>query len=621
MRINTLELTNFQGIKHAAFDFNGHDVDIYGDNATGKTTIANAWCWLLFDRASTAIAKYSPKTRGIDGELHGLDHSVTANISLDNGQTVTFSKTLKETWKKKRGAAQADFCGHSVDYAINGVPSKEREYSDYIASIANGIDNLMILTIPGYFAEGISWDQRRRVLLEMLGDISDDAVIDSLPELAGLRDYLCGRSVDDVTKIAKAKKTEINKQLNTIPARIDEASRAIPEEVDYKEIESKLLNLPDPIEKKREELAKVKTEAAQAQASYTMAIMLKRSQYADTVKEINDRLETARKTLSAAVNGAEIAGYNIRRLETMRKDLLSEYSKIQAMAWEDSNEICPTCGRPLPEDEIAAAKAEFTANRSQKLTEINERGKKTCSQAVIDAAKDELREQQQLIEQAQNDIVAISAELTRAKESTQVLAWHDTDEGKRYKELIESIEHGPCCEDDQKTQQERIHLQALLAGRKQAEAQRQRIAALKDEERKLAGEYEQMERGLYLCELFSRTKANMLEDGINQRFANVRFRLFVEQINGGLKDDCEVMLPAENGGLVPYSHANRAAQINASIEIISVLGVWLGISAPVIIDNAEAVTHLITSGIGQLIRLIVSEPDKKMRVEQILKED
>jgi hypothetical protein len=123
-----------------------------------------------------------------------------------------------------------------------------------------------------------------------------------------------------------------------------------------------------------------------------------------------------------------------------------------------------------------------------------------------------------------------------------------------------------------------------------------------------------VEKGIYLCELFIRAKVALITDSINRRFRAVRFRLFLEQINGGLKEDCEVMVPSVGGSLVPYFSANNAARINASLEIIDALGSDWGERMPVMVDNAESVTRLNPIG-AQVIRLVVSADDPALRLE------
>lgn len=105
----------------------------------------------------------------------------------------------------------------------------------------------------------------------------------------------------------------------------------------------------------------------------------------------------------------------------------------------------------------------------------------------------------------------------------------------------------------------------------------------------------------------------MLDEKINSVFKNVRFQLFVDQINGGIKEDCEVLVPSEGGRLVPFSLANNAGRINAGLEIVDTLAKHFKFSMPIFIDNAESVTRLYDTT-SQIIRLVVSEQDKSLRL-------
>ena len=134
------------------------------------------------------------------------------------------------------------------------------------------------------------------------------------------------------------------------------------------------------------------------------------------------------------------------------------------------------------------------------------------------------------------------------------------------------------------------------------------VAALK--ERKLAAEYENLEKQLYLTEQFTRSKVRLLEDRINSRFKLARFKMFNALINGGIEECCEVLYEG-----VPYSTAlNNSARINVGLDIINALSDHYKFSAPIFVDNAEAVTQLLDTS-GQQIRLYVSSGDKALRIE------
>ena len=136
--------------------------------------------------------------------------------------------------------------------------------------------------------------------------------------------------------------------------------------------------------------------------------------------------------------------------------------------------------------------------------------------------------------------------------------------------------------------------------------QNKRIDELKKTQKILSENYEKMEFEIHLCEEFIKTKVNMITENINQYFKNVRFKLFETQINGGLKECCDVMVPAKSGAYVPFNNgSNRGANMNAGIEMISVLSRYIGAELPVFVDNAESVVDLNSYDNMQIIKLVV----------------
>ena len=305
-----------------------------------------------------------------------------------------------------------------------------------------------------------------------------------------------------------------------------------------------------------------------------------------------------------------------------------EYAEVQSQIWDEAQETCPTCGQRLPTDRIEAMKADFNQRRSERLMAINERGKAECSGAMIENATKQAEDAEKAATLAdteasltQNRIDSLRTKLT------QVPAFETTPE---YFTLSGEIticraaerEAGRTAASDtsgidaqlQLWDAEISALQRQKIQYEQAETQKNRIAELEAQEKQMGAEFENLERGIWLCDEFTKTKVRMLTNRIDSKFKNVRFRLFQEQLNGGVKDDCEVLIPGEGGRMVPYTFANNAARINAGLEIISVLSEHWNMDMPVFIDNAESVTRLASTWM-QTIRLVVSEQDKKLRLE------
>ncbi len=654
MVIWRLVLNNFQGIRSLAVDLRGKSASFYGDNGTGKTTVYNALTWLLFDKASNGAKGFTPKTRDKNGEVHNLEHSVEGEFETDDGRRVVLKKTFREVYKKKRGTAREEFSGHSVDYAIDGVPVKEKEFSERVLEFCGGDEKrIRVLTMPDCFAEQLPWEERRKILLELVGNCSEEDVVAENEELEDLLDILkmpgaADRryTVDEYRSIATARKADINKQLQEIPARIDESTRMVSDagETNLSELEeairradaeyTALVNqksllmcsgateVEKSIQESRMKLATALTEFNEANADkYREAsgeITALRREHAKMVGESTE-LEGELKALRS----------ELARKTELRKELVEQYRTVSATKWDEKKNVCPTCGRSFPAQKVDEMRTAFEDNRDATLMEINRRGKAEASKEVIEKIVARIAEIEKRIadlgaraESTLQSINTLEATLEKKPsfETTDayktITAEISELEKKREsdgKSLSESI--GKLEDEMKQIRERRDGLEKKKAAVAMADSAKKRVEELEKQEKDLGAVYEDIERGLYLCEVYTKTMVNMLTEKINERFKNVRFRLFQSQINGGIKEDCEVMVPSAEGNLIPYGMANNAARLNAGLEIIDTLSDFWGIRMPVVLDNAEAVTHPYEMRAGQFIRLIVSEADKKLRVD------
>jgi len=649
MKLHKLSLSNFKGLKSFTLEPKGQSINIYGDNATGKTTIYDAFLWLLFDKDSANRKDFEIKTIGPDGQyIHGLDHSVEATLEIDGAEMLTLKKVYKEKWTKKRGSAKAEFTGHTVDHFIDGVPVQKKEYDARIAEIAD--ENIFrLLTDPRYFNEVLHWQKRREILLEVCGDVSDAEVIASKKELSKLADILGNRTIEQHRKVIQSRRTEINRELEKIPVRIDEAERNLPRIDDIANPDA----LPDDIEKLRAELRKKQEELAQAKAGGQIAektkeLRLIEGQILDLRNKhrqaLDEEVGEKRRELAAIqgeifktrtdINAKEsaLASYEaeIKSLDEKMETLRRGWHIENNMVFEfEQSETCPTCGQPLPAEQIEAARekalADFNREKAEKLESINAEGKRLAgvkqtmeqnlavASEALAKAKADLAELEQTEASLKAEIEAImqgSQPVESTPEYYQLYAkQRDLQDEIRKLEADNSIavtaiqkEIDTLTDAIQALEQAQARLEAWKKGL-------QRIEDLKAEERRLASEFEDLERQLYLTEEFIRTKVRLLEDRINSKFKLARFKLFNTLVNGGIEECCETTFQG-----VPYSNLNNGARLNIGLDIINTLADHYGFTPPVWLDNAESVTNILPT-MGQQIRLIVSATDKKLRVE------
>lgn len=661
MKLISMALENFKGIKHKEFNFDGCDANIYGANGTGKTTVFDAFTWLLFGKASEERANFSPKTITAEGAAHNLDHSVECDIEID-GTMTTFKRVYHEVYKKTRGHADAVLSGHTTDYYINGVPKKEKEYQKFWQDIFDSDEEVKLLTIPSYFAEQLHWEKRRAILLEICGNISDLAIMETDTELKELSSQVGSNSVDEYKKIVKAQKVTVNKKLELIPARIDEATKAIPDNLptDSKEVmERRAAELRKAISDAETERASIiagddkeahtRTEIAELNAALSEA----KAKYAEKQRAADDaalgkiqvirkKLADAENELSENIRTLERAKRQVADIESKRNEILAahrekqaEKTNVEAEQFGEKSTVCDKCGQALPEDKVLDLKAMFNERKSNRLSaltdEMNalvEKGKKEVSKEMLAEAAAEVEKYEQLVNSGHETVNAIKLDLDEAQETANIEkmpAFETTDEYKQITEKIEEIKNrdyeAPRTDSiDAKIADLRSAestITASIAALETEATQKARIAELEQEEKELGRQYEEAEHALYLCEKFTRVKAALLNDKINEHFKTVKFQLFKQNItNDGIDDICDVLVPTATGAFVPFSDANKAARLNAGIEIIGVLGEYYGVELPIFVDNAESVTHIVSTK-GQLIRLIVSESDKELRLETL----
>lgn len=640
IRLQRLTLSNFKGIKALTLDLAGKSASIYGANATGKTTIYDAFLWLLFDKDSQNKSAFNIKTLDADGNaLHGLDHEVEAVLSVD-GQELTLKKSYKEKWTKRRGSATAEFTGHTTDYYIDGVPVKKSEYDDRIAELVHE-DVFKLLTSPTYFNEQLHWQDRRQILLEVCGDISDDDVIASDKALSNLPKILQGRTLDDHLKIIASQRKMINKELEQLPTRIDEVMRGLPDvsDIDPALLHQELKETGEAIKLKETEIAKLKTGGgvaakarelddleseivklkAEAHKATDSAMQAKRQELASVrlgIMNCKSEIEQAQMDIGTLKG-------ELTRLDVEIPKLRGEWHKVNDQQW-DGNEICPTCGQPLPPEQVEDALAAFNRWKANELERITAKGQELSgrrrdAKRAIERAQELLAELEARLAKLEADEAVILDEIEALTLKTQTAEAPELEaklaERQKLEAEIEAIKAGS----SEAVEKAEAELDELRSTYQRLEAERaliqrynqgqERIEELKHQERQLAAEYEQLEEQLYLCEQFVRAKVSLLEDKINSKFKLARFKLFEQQVNGALNEVCDTTYKG-----VPYGDMNNAAKINTGLDIIRTLSKHYRFSAPIFVDNAEAVVQLLPID-SQVIRLVVSAKHKKLRVE------
>lgn len=635
--IKKLNLLNFKGIKSLTINFN-HNTDISGDNGTGKTTIFDAFLWIMFDKDSSNKSDFNIKTLDEHGKAYNkLDHEVSAVLSID-GSDVYLKKTMREKWVKRRGDASVVFDGHETTYSWNDVPVSQGEYKKKISTI---IDEQLfrMLTDPEYFNK-LKWQERRNILMGITSKIDDNSIRSAKHDFSELLNQISGKTIEELRKEIVAKKKKIKDELLLIPSRIDEANRSMPEKTDYVQLREVYIGLEkevDMIDGQIKDKAEINKQANEKKLEIQNKLFGMRTQIQDiefsVEKTINNEEREAQTASLQLRTNLELCDKAVKNHNLKVEELAKECQEIELRLSElrvsyrkqdeeqlfftEGEFICPACKRPLDDSDIEQKKNEitisFNTNKSKRLEEINNKGKLIKSQLEekqkhIELLKDEIVVLVEKFNNASSDYQRSLSQTKQPKLMSDILKTNKeyNDIKANIKELENNTEHA--VSNDENLQKAKKDIQNKMIGIKEkidteklAAKLNIRISELSLMEKTMAQEIADLEKTELLVQEFIKAKISLLETSINKKFRYVKFKLFDMQVNGQEVECCDTVI---NG--VPWDDANNAAKINSGLDIINTLGNHYKILAPVFIDNAEAVNKLSDMDC-QVIRLMVSK--------------
>lgn len=650
--LKSLALVNFKGVRDFSIAFNDGITTVCGDNGTGKTTLYDAYLWLLFGKDSTGRSDgangFNVKTTGEDGKpIYRLEHSVTAVLEVDEKE-IKLQRSLVEKWQKVNGTTE-EVMKDETQYFINDVRTgTKKEYQAEISEIIPE-DMFRMITNPYYFTS-LGAETQKDMLLEMVGNIDDEEVAATDPDFLALLDQINGTSLAKWAREIAAKKRACNDALATIPASIETAQKLMPESENWTVLEKQLKEVQDRV---KEIDAQIADKSALNDEAYKRKMALMKQQ-ADKRIKLQDRENTIRMEANAAHNKAlsdiqqmeNELSINQKNLDSYRNDKMNVDGKIdelngklvemreqfKTVAKEQFPEpsgdvlVCPTCGEPYKgenlENAIAKLRGNFEQSKSKRQKDIQTKGKKY--KAEYDRAVEQQTKLTGLIAKLEDDALEIKGNITIKKNNIPVAG--NADEaiandkeciGLRndIAEIANQLQVEVPQADVSELQSEKADSNAAIADinkrlgkRAVIERVNKEIADL--EEKRIANNQAKADlekwEDVYLR--FQKAKDEVLMQRINGLFNVVSFSFVKEQKNGGEKVTCYCMV---NG--VPYADVNACGKVNAGLDIINAICATKGISAPIFIDNRESFNQIIPT-ISQIVNLKVSN-DKSLTIK------
>lgn len=646
--LKQISFLNFKGLKDFQITFNDDVTSVFGKNGTGKTTIFDGFTWLLFGKDSQDRKQFNLKTLDENGKvIPKIPHEVSAIIE-NNGETIELCRRLKEKWVKRRGQVDEEFLGHEEQRLYNNVPMSVKEWNDKISNICPE-EIFKLITNPKHFVSQKT-DVQRKMLFKMAGEISDSEIAKDNKDFTSLLESLSGKTMEEYKKEIQEKKKRIKSEIEFIPARIDERKRDLAEivEPDYDAIETTIKEKSEQKNKIEEEMMDIimkndsirneydklfneswnlNSRKLQLEKDIEDKLMAEYREFMQKKSAIESEISMQKDNIENLTKRKETLDKTLEDMKNYRYQLIEEWKRINdsEITFSENDFVCPTCKRPLDVDDIEKRKNElienFNLEKSRKLEENNKKG-----QGLRRMMEDSIKKMSSIdeeIKSAFDEIERLKSlneyRMGMANPSESGLVRKSIESNEEYIRLLEEIavnenklkelSNGESFGID--SQKEEISslaseindLMLKLSVKERVEAIKERIIELENNYRKGAQELAELERIEFCIEQFAKAKTEAVEKRINGMFSFVKFKMYNQQINGGEVETCEA---TANG--IPYSSQNNAMKINMGIDIINAICKYVGITAPIIVDNAESVNEIIPTQ-SQLIKLVVSDKE------------
>lgn len=674
LKIRSLHMENFKGIKSLDVNFS-NKTSIKGQNAAGKTTIFDAFTWLLFNKNSAGEEKFNVRPLDKDGNrIDNVEIRVVAVLDVD-GKEMELSKIQKQNWVKKRGTDTVTLQGNVNSFEIDGYPKSEADFKAYVSGLAQSEDMFKMLTNPQYFSS-LKWKDQRDILMRLATDVSDVELAQTDAKYAPLLGELeKAPSTDDIrAKFSKALSGWKKKQAE-IPVRIDEAEKS---KVDVDVAEQELANVDlvrriAECDKKMENagsaLGDLRSKEMQLQfdmsgmeQTMNRELSNKRSIMDAELRDCKNELEHFAVTISLKEKQISDNEKAITDADAERKKLGEQYNSEKAKAFDEtpylfdeskwifdeSTTVCSLCGQKLPADKIEQLKADFEERKTKAKADAKRKLNDSKSDFITqkESNLEEIKAygfaKKNLIEELTKKNADLQMEIDSLKKQEQGTLTNKEELCKLLSEIPEEADYSQN-EEYVKLKAEHDKILADIA-KLESEGADKVVTDLKAEKADLQSQLDEVNNVIAQAanNVAIDDRIETLRDEqkeIGQKVADqeqmlylleefIRFKLnkVSESINSHFKTvNFKLFEMQLNGGMkdccectvngIPYSTLNSGHRIVAGLDIIRSLSELYGVSVPIFVDNAESLNEFNVPDMdAQLILLSVSE-DKQLKVE------
>lgn len=635
IKLLSMHLKNFMCYEEQGFDFHDKTV-ISGANGRGKSSIASAYTWCLFDcdyeMRSNPVVRREVNGSPVDGDVE-----VTLVLDMD-GREITVRKVQKRTYIKDRSSYKDD-----NKYFINDVPKTKTAFNEYLE-----VDNAfkMSSNINAFLNQ--KPDEVRKFLFQTVKDIPDASVADKYPDLAEMGVLLEKYSVEELSAMNKKRVADIKKELPILDGQIKEKKADIKakSDMDVSDLEVQ----KNCLKQKIQENADKQLESEKLYKNYnelTDGVLELKIELSGLERKANEALvEERAKMLSASASKISDRGelqIGINAIETQISAAVAAIDRLKGklegirIEWKEENErkldetllVCPCCKQLYPEEKKVELFANFEKEKADLLASITADGNNT---------KDQLEKKTKDLEQlrldleerkVERDAVTLEAKELEDKFSKlpekidisdtaeyQEITKQIAEKEKLLKSMEDTSEYRKALKEEEQELREELFGCELKILMSNTEAEEKRLEGLKEKRIDMVQQQADAEKALYLLTELEKAKNEEFSNQINQKFKLVQWQLFETAKNGNYKSTC---IPMVDGKSILTTISNKGNRILGRVDICQSVQDIAGISVPIWVDDCESldsenqkkVSDMVS---GQLIMLVVNDSER-LKVE------
>lgn len=673
VKIKALRIQNFGSIKDLSIKF-GRKTLISGRNESGKTTINDAYSWLMTNKLSNGSQADGIRPHdkyGIEDDNAVI--SVLAVLEID-GEEKEFLKEQRKEFTQKTGK----FKGNNNLYFINGIPKKEKEYKEYVEEKILEPDNLELCTNSSVLLN-MDTKKRRAVIFDVVPGVTDADVAATDARFANIPKKLDDCTLDELIQSVRYQingrgrgDKGLKGRQDELPARIDEAQRKVCDTAEYslaisglqKEIaaldeqEKSLDDVMAAYDQKSKDILDLKFEQSEIVRKANEGLVRQKKLLDDEIFSLNQEKKSVERSLKSAQSDLEDFVSSIKANEEKVKKAQVDWEtyygqeypeenieRIKAEQFDENETICRYCKQALPIEQADKKRSDFEKDKAERISEEEAKRrefeeekdkrlgeiKRFGNKAVLDLkeAKKAQEEAERKISELKHKITSLAmgihkkqAELSKLPESVCL------SDNAEYQKIATELERAEVALHEMENGSDRRREINHIKTEKTAEISRlqtltaesgkaqERVDELKEEQRNVGQLLADCQQELDLLRDFQKAKCDMLTDKINSMFKFVKWRLFKQNLtDDNFQEVCEPMIENE-----PYGRRlNHGSRALAELDICNTFQNVYGANLPVFIDDSESLSSDTIDKIScsfdkQMIFLKVDDCDLKIEI-------